>query len=75
MVIERKINKVVNFATLKPGDCFDSDGFVYIKMMPVSTYDMEGEHTHNAFWINESRVFHFKSDDKVTPLNMKLVEV
>lgn len=76
MIIERKTNKRIDFASLKPGDCFDFDGFIYIKMKPTGAYGPDNEYIlHNAFWVDELKISYFRSDDKVVPLNMKLVEV
>lgn len=76
MVIERKKVDVVDFGSLKPGDCFESDAGVYVKMYPIYNYNMEGDkHIYNCFWVTQNHAFWFRDEDKVTPLNMKLVEV
>lgn len=76
MIIERKFNKAVPFGSLNPGDCFGFDCFVYIKMKPTGMYSSDNEYIlHNAFWVDESKTFHFGDDEKVIPLNMKLVEI
>lgn len=75
MIVERKKASLVPFGSLNPGDCFEDDSGVYIKMFPIHDYDMEGEHIRNCFWFDQCHVCRFRDEAEVTPLNMKLVEI
>ena len=68
MKIINTIDKQVEFAAIKVGECFMYDKCLFIKMNPVSN----GNQSPNAFCFVDNCVVYFKSEWHVTPVDAEI---